>query len=276
MNQTNPSDLVMLIGADRKQFIFRLQPDAELQTHRGVIRHNALIGLPWGSEVHSHLGSLFYLVEPTLHDLLLHMRRRSQILFPKDIGYVLLRLSVGAGKTIIEAGTGSGALTTALAWAVGPTGHVFSYDRRQDMQDLAADNLKRVGLADRVTLRLVDIDAGFLETDVDAVFLDLPNPHDYLEQVRTAIRTGGALGAILPTMNQVSTLLASLGDHHYGYLEACEILLRFYKTVPARMRPTDRMVAHTGYLVFARAMLPGAEVGPVPEAIEGEENPFER
>jgi tRNA (adenine57-N1/adenine58-N1)-methyltransferase len=250
-----PSDLVMLISVDRKQFIFRLQDGGEMQTNRGVIRHAALVGVPWGSTVHTHLGQAFFIIEPSLHDLLLYMKRRSQIIFPKDIGYLLLRLSIGPGKTVIEAGTGSGGLTTALAWAVGPTGHVFSYDRRADMQDLARKNLERVGLADHVSLLLRDIAGGFDQTGVDAIFLDLPDPHSYLAQVTAALRNGGSLGAILPTTNQVSDLLAALEREGFGYVEVCEILLRFYKTVAARLRPNDRMVAHTGYLVFARSLL---------------------
>lgn len=250
-----PSDLVMLISADRKQFIFRLQEGGEMQTNRGVIRHVALVGVPWGSTVHTHLGQPFFIIEPSLHDLLLYMKRRSQIIFPKDIGYLLLRLSIGPGKTVIEAGTGSGGLTTALAWAVGPTGHVFSYDRRADMQELARKNLERVGLADHVSLALRDVADGFDQTGVDAIFLDLPDPHAYLAQVSAALRNGGSLGAILPTTNQVSDLLAALERQGFGYVEVCEILLRFYKTVAARLRPNDRMVAHTGYLVFARSLL---------------------
>lgn len=256
-----PSDLVMLISADRKQFIFRLQDGGEMQTNRGVIRHAALVGMPWGSTVHTHLGQPFFIIEPSLHDLLLYMKRRSQIIFPKDIGYLLLRLSIGPGKTVIEAGTGSGGLTTALAWAVGPAGHVFSYDRREDMQDLARKNLERVGLLDQVTLVLRDIADGFDQTGVDAIFLDLPDPHAYLSQVSAALQNGGSLGAILPTTNQVSDLLAALEREGFGYIEVCEILLRFYKTVAARLRPNDRMVAHTGYLVFARSLLADALPG---------------
>ncbi len=250
-----PGDLVMLMTRDRKQFIFRLEEGHELQTNVGVVRHASLVGIPWGSWVYSHLGQPFIAIEPSLHDLLLYMKRRSQIIFPKDIGYLLLRLSIGPGKTVIEAGTGSGGLTTALAWAVGPSGRVFSYDRRADMQELARKNLERVGLAGNVTLTLRDIADGFDQTGVDAIFLDLPDPHAYLGQVSAALRNGGSLGAILPTTNQVSELLAALERGHFGYVEVCEILVRFYKTVPARLRPNDRMVAHTGYLVFARSLL---------------------
>lgn len=259
MKTTTAGDLAMLVGRDHRHFIVRLSPEAELQTHRGVLRHVDLIGQPWGARVESHLGARFHLLEPSLHDLLLGIRRNSQIVFPKDIGYILLNLSVGPGKTVLEAGTGSGALTTALAWAVGPQGRVISYDRREDMQALARRNLARVGLEDRVTFRLRDIAEGFEETEVDALFLDLPRPEAYLPQVRAALGSGGAFGALLPTANQVSTLLEALQRQAFAFVEVCELLLRFYKPVPERLRPTDRMVAHTGYLVFGRPVLEPAE-----------------
>ncbi len=267
MKLVDPGDLVFLLGGDRKPFFLRAQDGGELQTHHGVVPHASILGQPWGTEARSHLGYLFLILPPTLHDILLYLRRQSQIIFPKDLGYILLRLSAGPGKTILEAGTGSGGLTTALAWMVGREGRVVSYDRREDMQLLARQNLERVGLEPQVTLKLKDISGGFDETEADALFLDLPDPHLYLPQARAALCNGAPLGAILPTANQVSDLIGALEQHSFGFIEACEIMLRFYKTVPARIRPVDRMVAHTGYLVFARALIPGS-VPPVASAEE--------
>ena len=255
---TRDGDLILLIDAKNKPFIFRLQTGQELQTHRGVVRHADLIGIPWGSRVASHLGQPFYLLSPSLHDLLLHLPRQSQIVFPKEVGYILLRLSVGPGARVIEAGTGSGAMTLALASAVGEEGHVYSYDRRADMQSLAGRNLARVGLESRVTFHEGSIEDGFRESDVDALFLDVPDPHLALPQVRRALRPGSPFCAILPTVNQIAVLLAAMETNEFAFPEVCEILLRFYKTVPQRLRPLDRMVAHTGYLVFARPLAPGA------------------
>lgn len=253
-----PGDIVMLVDERRKQFILRLEPGAELQTHRGVLRHDDLIGAAWGSRITTHLGYSFVVLVPTLYDRLLHLRRQSQIVFPKELGYILLHLAVGEGDTIIEAGSGSGALTVALAWAVGPSGHVASYDRRPDLQQVARHNVQRFELEERVTFHERDIADGFLETQAEALFLDLPDPHLYLTQVRAALRPGSPFGAILPTANQVSALIAALEQNDFARIEVCELLLRFYKPVAARLRPTDRMVAHTGYLVFARPVAEGA------------------
>ncbi len=251
-----PGDLAQLLSTSHRFFLVRLTPDAALHTHKGVIQHNDLIGLPWGSQVYSHLGASFYLLRPSLADLLKETRRNTQIMFPKDIGFVLVSLSIGPGQTVLEAGTGSGALTTALAFAVGPQGRVISYERRGEMQRLARKNLRRVGLDDRVTFKLRDIALGFDETDVDALFLDVPNPEDYIAQARAALKTGGFFGSLVPTTNQVSRLVAALQEHHFAFIEVCEVLLRYYKPVPERLRPTDRMVAHTGYLIFARPVVP--------------------
>jgi tRNA (adenine57-N1/adenine58-N1)-methyltransferase len=252
---TQEGDLVQLIGRDHKYRLVRLHTGAELHTHRGLLKHDDMIGKPWGARVDSHIGRPFYLLPPSLHDLLRDTKRSSQIIFPKDIGYILLKLSITPGSTVIEAGTGSGAFTTALATAVGPQGRVISYDQRADMQALARRNLEQLGLEARVEFRLRDIAQGFEETDVPALFLDVPVPHEYIGQVRAALRPGGFFGSIVPTTNQVSLLLSALERHEFEFVEVSELSLRYYKPVPERLRPTDRMVAHTGYLIFARPVL---------------------
>jgi tRNA (adenine57-N1/adenine58-N1)-methyltransferase len=255
-NSTRADDLVQLVGQDHKNFILTLRPGAQLQTHRGNLEHDDLIGASWGSKVYSHLGKPFYLLQPSIHDLLLDTRRSTQIMYPKDIGFVLLNMDIGPGKTVLEAGTGSGGLTTALAYAVGSQGKVISYEVRPEKQDLARKNIQRVGFEDRVVFKLGDIREGFDEKDIDAVFLDVPNPEDYILQVRDVIKPGGNFGCILPTVNQIARLLLVLKTNHFALIEVCETLLRYYKTNAQRLRPTDRMVAHTGYLIFGRMIVP--------------------
>lgn len=252
MDRAAAGDIIMLIAPRKKHMMFKLEPGREMQTHQGTLQHDDIIGIPYGSLIHTHLGTALRLLRPTLRDILLHTKRRSQIIFPKDIGYILLRLSIRPGIHIIEAGTGSGALTTALAWAAGENGHVYSYDRRNDLQNLARRNLEKVNLENRVTFHLRDINEGFIEEDVEALFMDVPDPENYLQHVHSALSNGGSMGALLPTASQVSVLLDALNNQEFLDVDVCEILLRFYKPVPARLRPTDKMIAHTGYLVFAR------------------------
>jgi len=249
------NDLVELVGLKHKRFIFQLKLDGELHTHRGLIKHNDLINKPWGSQVFSHLGNPFFLLQPSLSDILMVTPRTTQILYPKEIGFILVTMGIGPGQHIIEAGTGSGALTSALAFAVGSEGKVNSYEVRPEMQQLAVKNLKKIGLAERVNFKLRDIAEGFDETNADGLFLDVANPFDYIPQVRKAIKLGGAFGCILPTTNQVSKLLVALRENDFAFIDVCEIFLRYYQAEPDRFRPVDRMIAHTGYLIFARPVL---------------------
>ncbi|MBL8056483.1 MAG: tRNA (adenine-N1)-methyltransferase, partial [Anaerolineales bacterium] len=253
---------------DRKQqtFIFRLTAGEKFHTHYGHIEHDALIGLPLGAEVATHKGHGFFVLEPSTDDLIRDIKRNSQIIYPKDIGFILMKMAISPGRTVLESGTGSGGLTTVLAQMVGPAGRVISYDVREDMQALARRNLERVGLLERVTLKQRDIALGFDETDIDALFLDVPNPWDYTPQARSALKGGGFFGSILPTANQVSRLLAALERDGFSFIEVCEVLIRYYKPVPERLRPTDRMVAHTGFLIFARAVTLGRRSEPAAEA----------
>ena len=202
-------------------------------------------GGPWG-------GSTF--------DLIRMLKRTTQIMFPKDIGFVLLKLNVGPGCRVIEAGTGSGGLTLALARAVGESGRVYSYEVRPDIQRLAKANMEALGLGGGIEFRLQDIGDGFDEENADALFLDVRRPWQYLTQVEKALKDSGFLGATVPTVNQVIELVSALEKRQvFGHIEIEEVLVRSYKAVPARLRPVDRMVAHTGYLVFARKV--SSEVG---------------
>lgn len=252
MTVAQEDDLVLLIGPRGKRVIIRLKAGASQHTHAGVIQHDTLIGQPLGRQVKSHLGKPFLALEPSTHDLMMNVRRHTQIIYPKEAGYILLKLSVYGGQRVIEAGSGSGALTLALARAVAPGGRVYSYESRPEMQRNAVRNLKRVGLTDYVDFKTRDVAEGFDETDVNALFLDVRTPWDYLGQARQALKDGGFFGALVPTTNQVGNLISGLEGHRFGDIDVEELLLRPYKPVPARLRPADTMVGHTGYLIFAR------------------------
>lgn len=254
--EIRPGDLVQLVSSTNKTYLVKLKIGQVFQTHLGTIKHDEIIGTAWGDVIRTHQGSPYYVLQPGLYDLLLETRRNTQIMYPKDIGYTLIRMGIAPGQHVLEAGTGSGALTTALAWTVGPGGRVTTYDMRPQMQQLARRNLERAGLLDRVIFREGDIAAGFMEENVDALFLDVPTPHDYLVQAYAALKYGGSIGFILPTTNQIERLLPALHPSGFAFIEILELMLRFYKPIAARLRPTDRMVAHTGYLIFARKVHP--------------------
>ncbi|MBP8974114.1 MAG: tRNA (adenine-N1)-methyltransferase [Anaerolineae bacterium] len=247
-------DLVMLVGKDRRTFLRTVTPGESFQCHLGVIAFDDLAGVPYGTQVPTHLGHKMFVLTPHTDDLIRHLQREGQIIFPKDLGYIVLKLGIRPGVQVIEAGTGSGALTLTLAQLVGEEGHVFSYERRERMQARAMANLRRLGLLDRVTFHLHDIAEGFFEREAHALFLDVREPWLYLDQARAALRGGGFFGAILPTVNQVIALAERLYDGPWYFLEIEEIVRRTYKTIPARIRPDDQMVGHTGFLIFARAV----------------------
>jgi tRNA (adenine57-N1/adenine58-N1)-methyltransferase len=199
------------------------------------------------------------MLQPSLADLLVDLKRSTQIMYPKDIGFILTSMSIGPGQTVLEAGTGSGSMTVALAYAVGPQGRIVTYEKRSEFQNLARKNLDRLGMEARVEFKLGDISDGISETNVDACFLDVPNPWDYVQQVRAALKPGGFFCNLVPTFNQVERLLYVLRREHFAFVEVCELLLRYYKPEPTRLRPTDRMVAHTGFLTFGRRIEPSKD-----------------
>ncbi len=264
-----PGDLVLLAGADNKEFIVRMESGKEVQTHRGVLPHDQIIGQLWGATVKTHRGYEYMLLSPSLEQQIRTIRRSTQIVYPKEIGYLIVKMNIGPGTRIIEAGTGSGGMTLALARMVQPHGHVFSYEIRPEMQHLAQRNLDNVGLSEHVTFKIRDIAEGFDETGVDAVFLDVREPWFYLKQVHQALKGGGFLGCLVPTTNQIVALLRMFEKYPFGFVEVEELLLRPYKAVHGRLRPFDRMVAHTGYLVFARALSgPVRELSPEEAAFD--------
>jgi tRNA (adenine57-N1/adenine58-N1)-methyltransferase catalytic subunit len=245
-------DIAQLVGLRHAFHLVTIQAGQSVHTHRGILKHDDLIGKPWGIQVFSHTGSPFFILKPSIADIIRTTKRNTQIMYPKDIGFILITMGIGPGSRVIEAGTGSGGLTQALAFMVGDSGEVISYEKREEMQKLAKTNLQNLGLDKRVSFKMLDIAQGFDETEVDAIFLDLPNPYDYLPQVRNALRSGGYFGTILPTTNQVIKTLVELRRNTFAFTDICELMLRYYKAEADRFRPTDRMVAHTGYLIFSR------------------------
>lgn len=251
--ETSEGDLVLLVGQRQNFHLIPLIKDGELQTHRGVIYHNDLIGRPWGSKVVSHRGNPFFILQPGIEEIIRTTKRNTQIMYAKDIGYVLLKMNIMSGATVIEAGTGSGSLTQVIAAVIGDSGHLYSYEARKEMQNLAIKNLRRVGLEDRVTFIHKNIEEGFDQENINSLFLDLPNPYDYMTTVKKALMPGGFFGTILPTTNQIVKLLTALRRYGFSNIEVSEIMLRYYQAEANKLRPTDRMVAHTGYLIFARS-----------------------
>lgn len=270
MNLAQASDTVLLISPDEKRFMVRLVAGAQMHTHRGFILHDALIGQPFGSTIKTQMGRPFLLLQPSTLDLVMHIKRAGQIIYPKEIGAIILKMNIVPGARVVEAGTGSGALTLALARLVAPHGKIFTYEERDDMLLNARKNFERAGVSALIESKQRDIRAGFDERDADALFLDVREPWQFLAQAHAALKGGGYFGSLVPTTNQITDLLAEM-DRLGGWaeIEVLEILERNYKVNAERLRPWDRMIAHTGYLIFARAVT-SALKGVEHESIEEE------
>ena len=252
MSLVKAHDPVLLISEEGKRYLVFVKPDDSWYTNRGRLPYNDIIEQPYGRVVESHLGQKFLILRPTTSDLIQYLKRATQIVYPKDAARLVMELDLRDGKRIIEAGTGSGGLTLAFARAVAPSGHVYSYEVRPEHQRVARRNLERLGLLPYVDLTLRDAAEGFDESDVDAVFLDAREAADYIPQAEAALTESGIFAALQPTVGQVSDVLRALEAGNFVEIRVEEIFIRPWKPVPDRLRPADRMIAHTGYLIFAR------------------------
>lgn len=266
-----PGQLVMLLNAKDKRYFVSAREGQVMHTNEGILHLDEVRAAGWGQQVLTHKGYPFTVMRPTLYDLIKSVKRRTQIIYPKEIGYIAMKLGIGPGCRIVEAGCGSGGLTTALAWLVGDTGKVYTYERREEFYSLCRENLERIGLAHRVEQFHHDVSAGFHAHQADALFLDVRDPVEVVHHIPAAVVPGAPIGFLLPTTNQVQDLLKAMEGGPFRQIEVLEILLRHYKPVPERLRPDDRMVAHTGFLVFARTFARLEEQAVTPAASTDEQ-----
>ncbi len=253
-------------------------PGRQFHSHRGVVEHDDLIGAPDGSVHHSTLGEPYVALLPTLAEYVLKMGRRATVSYPKDIGAILVAADVGPGMTVLEAGTGSGALTMALARAVGSSGRVVSVERRHDHATVARKLIAGFsgGIPDQVELRVGEVEDLLDEVDPDRIVLDVPEPWHLARSAATGFRPGGVFACYLPTVPQVQTVVDELrASGAYFAVETFEVLHRSWVIDGRSVRPSHRMVGHTGFITTARrvsAPLPAASGGIPPRMVEGRED----
>ena len=246
-------DEVVLVTERDKHYMVRVAQGKRFHSSEGFIELGALIGKPYGCIVHSNTGARFSVYEPTLVDRVMHIRRLTQIVYPKDLGYIILHADVRPGARVVEAGTGSAALTTVLASYVNPAGRVYSYDVKQEYLENADKLLTRLGLRQYVELRLRDvIREGFEEKEVDAVILDLPEPWEVVEASWVALKPSGRFLSLSPTVEQVVETVEALREHGFGDIRCVELLQRYIRVKRGMTRPEFAMRGHTAYIVTAR------------------------
>jgi tRNA (adenine57-N1/adenine58-N1)-methyltransferase len=250
-------DQVLLVDSKARRHLVTLAEGGELHLHTGVLRHDDLIGQDEGMTVRTTLGARMVAIRPTLSEYVLEMPRGAQVIYPKDLGPILMLADVRPGVRILESGVGSGALTMALLRAIGPTGSIVGYELREDFASRAQRNIEAFLGSDlplRVEVR--DVYDGIDEEHLDRIVLDLPEPWRVVKHAQEALRPGGILLAYLPTIGQVSRLREELDASSFGMAQSLEVLHRGWHVEGQSVRPDHRMVAHTGFLTVARLLVP--------------------
>ena len=251
-NVISEGSLVLLFFDLRRQWLLRVESSREFHTHKGFIKLAELVGRPFGSEVRSSLGQSFWALRPSTHDLIMHSARRTQIMYPKDIGLIILKLALHSGCKVLEIGTGSGAMTVATATVIKPTGHVHTYESRREFAEIAERNLKRASLTDFVTIHNTDATAGLEGADFDAAIIDVGDPWPVIPHVHQALAGGAAVVSFSPTMNQVERTTEVFLHGGFVNVHTLECFIREIRADTGRTRPATFMVGHTGYMTFAQ------------------------
>jgi len=261
------NDAVIFIDRKGRRYLKVLKPGQKLLI-RGELPADSLVGIEEGSSVKFSGGESFLVLRPTYADLVPHLPRTAQVIYPKDTGPLIVWGDVFPGATVIEGGVGAGALTIALLRAIGPQGRLVSYEIRDDFAALAQRNVAAFfGAAPTWTLKRRDLYEGFDETAVDRMFLDLPEPGRALQVAARALRPGGVLVGYVPTALQLKDTVDALQAHTgFGQIESFETLLRHWQVKGLSVRPLNRMVAHSAFIIIARRLAPqppqGAEAEP--------------
>jgi tRNA (adenine57-N1/adenine58-N1)-methyltransferase len=245
-------DNVLLYLNPRRTYLVKIEKGKSLHTHKGYIQHDHLIGKPYGTRVTTNTGIEFIALKPALRDYVFKTQRKTQIMYPKDIALIVMFSGIGPGSKLVEAGTGAGALTTALAHYVKPTGKVYSYEIRQEFIQTAQKNLEKADLSKYVIIKNKDITLGIDESNIDAVILDLATPWSAIPQAYSALKGSGAIVSFSPTIDQVVKTAEALKENGFVDVQTIECLMRGMQIELGRTRPETLMTAHTGYITFAR------------------------
>jgi len=248
----NAGDQVLLGLSQRKTYLVKVEAGKTFHTHKGFLKFDDVIGREYGAVVTSSLGFEFTVMRPLLRDYIMKCARQTQIMYPKDISLIVMFSGIGPGSRIVEAGTGTAAMTTALAHYVRPSGKVYSYEIREEFLKTAEKNLKHAGLFDFVELKNKDIVLRIDEIDVDSVILDLAVPWLVIPNAHSALKAGGTLVSFSPTIDQVVKTVETLRENGFTDPETVECLMRGMQVERGKTRPQTLMTAHSGYITISR------------------------
>jgi len=257
MGAFQPGDQVLLTDAKKRRHLVVLEEGGTFHSHAGTLPHADLIGRDEGTTVKTSLGARLIAVRPTLAEFVLEMPRGAQVIYPKDLGPILMLADISPGARVFESGLGSGALTASVLRVVGPTGSVVGYELRAEYAERAQRNVERfLGPSHALTVEVRDTYDGIEARDLDRVLLDLPEPWRVVKHAADALHPGGIMLAYLPTILQVARLREELAGSAFGMAQTVEILQRGWNVEGQSVRPDHRMVGHTGFLTTARLLVP--------------------
>lgn len=255
-----PGERALLVDSRGRRYLITLRAGEQFHFHLGAVDHDAIIGSSEGIRVFSTNGAPVIAFRPSLAEYILKMPRGATVVYPKDIGIILVGADIAPGHVVLEAGTGSGALALALLRAVGERGRVITYERREDFHARARANIESFlgKLPETLDMRLGDVTEGIPERGIDRVVLDLPEPWTVVPVARESLRGGGIWCSYVPTVPQVQQTVEALRTAGFAEVATVEALLRPWHVEGQSVRPEHRMVAHTGFVTTARLLDAGA------------------
>ncbi len=245
-------DLILLVDSKDRRYLLTLESGKEFHSHAGFIPHNELIGGDDGIHIKSTGGMEYLAIRPTMADVVLKMPRSAQIIYPKDLGQILISADIGSQHNVLESGVGSGALSIALLRC---GAKVTGYELREDFAQRAIKNVTNFygeEIVNRYSVNLGDAYEGFSDSNFDRMVLDLPEPWKVVDHIPATLKSGGVFVAYTPSITQVSKLRQRLETDNFVMLETMEILRRTWHVEGQAVRPEHRMVAHTGFITSAR------------------------
>jgi len=245
-------DDVLLFLDHKRTYLVNAEKDRIFHTHKGFLDLGKLVGKKYGVRIISSQGVEFKALKPSMRDYIFKMNRRTQIIYPKDISLIILFCDIHNGSRVLEAGTGTGALTCALAFHVKPSGVIYSYEVRKDHADIAEKNLKRAKVAEFVEIKNKDVCIGIDEHNLDAVILDLATPWSVVEHAYNALNGSGFFASFSPTIDQTIKTTIALRENGFVDVRTLECLVRGIRVELGKTRPDNLMTGHTGYLTFAK------------------------
>ena len=254
-NKIREGDYVLLFLTSKKTYLVKVEKDKTFHTHKGYVNLGDLVGKEYGVWIESNTGAKFAALKPLIRDYIFKSFRKTQIIYPKDMALIILFSGIGPGSRVVEAGTGTGALTSALAYYVKPNGKVYSYEIREEFVETAKKNIARAGLEDFVEIKVADVTEGIEEQEVDAVVLDLATPWLVVPHAYAALKPSGSFVSFSPTIDQVVKTVEALKENGFIGIETFECLLRGMQIQRGKTRPQTLMTGHTGYITFARKAL---------------------